>query len=132
MKKLFLILTVTLLVGCANLQGPANFDNNEYGLINKIYTLSEVYKLGCADKEQTKRNFTSLAELSMELVNYSADIPFNTDTLNMVIPLNKMVSDANISFATKDHTIAFCKLKLDNIGTSSGIIKGVVAKRRRV
>lgn len=131
MKNLLLILSTTLLLGCSTLQGPANFDNNEYGLVNRIYTLSEVYKLGCADKEQTKRNFTTLAEVSMELVNYSADIPFNTDTLNMVVPLNKMVSDANIKFATEDHTIAYCKLKLDNIETSSGIIKKVVAKRRK-
>jgi hypothetical protein len=131
MKKLLIALTTALLFGCAGLEGPANFDNNEYSLINRIYTLSEVYKLDCADKERTKRNFGTLAELSMELVNYSADIPFNTDTLKMVVPLNKMVSDANIKFVTEDHTIAYCKLKLDNIETTSGIIKKVVAKRRK-
>lgn len=130
MKKLILSLVV-FLAGCASLQGPANFDNNEYALINRIYTLADVYKLGCNDPEKTKRNFDKLAELSLELVNYSTDIPNNLDTVNLVVPLNKMVSDADVKFNQEVHSVTYCKLKLDNINTSAGIIKEAVAKRRR-
>ena len=129
MKKFILILAF-ILGGCAAPSGPANFDNNEYSLINRIYTLSEVYKIDCTDLEKTKSNFSTLAEISMELVNYSIDIPNNIDTVKLVVPLNKMVSDASIKFKTEIHTMAYCKLKLDNIETASGIIKAVVAKRR--
>lgn len=130
MKNLILSTTL-ILCGCASIQGPANFDNNEYALINKIYTLSEVYKIQCGDSLQTKQNFNNLTELSMELVNYSADIPNNSDTVKLEIPLNKMISDANLAFTPQGHSITYCKLKLDNIETASGIIKHVVAERRR-
>lgn len=127
-----LILTpILFLCGCAAIQGPANFDNNEYSLINKIYTLSEVYKVQCADSLQTKQNFNHLTELSMELVNYSVDIPDNSDTIKLTIPLNKMISDANLAFTPQGHSITYCKLKLDNIETAAEIIKHAVAQRRR-
>lgn len=130
MKRLILIATL-LLAGCASINGPANFDNYEYALINRIYTLSQVYKMSCGDGELTKTNFNNLAQISLELVNYSTDIPNNLDTVNMVVPLNKMVSDADIKFTTEKTSMAFCKLKLDNIETSAGIVKQSVAKRRR-
>lgn len=132
MKKIILILAAWMLSSCALLEGPANFDNNEYALVNRIYTLSEVYKIDCADPEKTKANFSTLSELSMELVNYSTDIPNNLDTVEMVVPLNKMISDANIKFKTEQHGPTYCKLKLDNIETSAGIVKGAIAKRRRI
>jgi hypothetical protein len=132
MKKFILIIAI-ILCGCSSMggNGPANFDNNEYALINKIYTLSEAYKIGCGDREINNKNFSNLSELSLELVNYSTDIPNNVDTINLVMPLNKMISDANIIFKTENHNILYCKLKLDNIETAAGIVKSAVAKRRR-
>jgi len=130
MKKLILILAI-FLSACGTISGPANFDNNEYALVNRIYTLADVYKLGCNDPEKTKRNFDKLAELSMELLNYSSDLPNNLDTVKLVNPLNKMISDADIKFNQEAHTVTYCKLKLDNINTSAGIVKEAIAKRRR-
>ena len=130
MKKFAAIITL-FLCGCATIQGPANFDNNEYALINKIFTLSEVYKLDCGDSVQTKSNFNQLSELSMELVNYSADIPNNLDTVKLGIPLNKMISDASLKFTPHGYSIMYCKLKLDDIETAAGIIKHAIAERRR-
>lgn len=129
MKK-FIICLAVLLVGCAALEGPANFDNNEYEIINKIYTLAETFKIGCTDIDATKLNFEKLSELSLELINYSTDIPRNSDTVNLEIPLNKMISDANIKIKTESHSTAYCKLKLDNIETTAGIIKHAMAERR--
>jgi hypothetical protein len=131
MKRLILI-AVLFLCSCALFKGPAPFDNNEYALINRIYTLSEVYKIDCGNVEKTKANFSNLAEISMELVNYSSDIPNNLDTVNLVIPLHKMISGADVKFRTETHGIVYCKLKLDNIETSAGIVKAVVAKRKRI
>lgn len=131
MKRLILI-AVLFLCSCALFKGPAPFDNNEYALINRIYTLSEVYKIDCGNVEKTKANFSNLAEISMELVNYSSDVPNNLDTVNLVIPLHKMISDADVKFKTETHGIVYCKLKLDNIETSAGIVKAVVAKRKRI
>ena len=51
MKRLFVFMTALLLVGCSTLNGPANFDSYEYALLNKVYTMAEVYKLGCSDPE---------------------------------------------------------------------------------
>lgn len=130
MKKIILIL-VFLISGCTTIMGPANFDNYEYGLINKIYTLSEIYKINCADSNRTKLNFDNLSVISMELVNYSTDIPNNEGTIKLVIPLYKMISSADIKMNTENHSITYCKLKLDNIETTSGIIKHAVAERRR-
>jgi hypothetical protein len=129
MKKYIICLAI-LLGGCSTLIGPADFDNNEYGLANRIFTLSEIYKVGCSDPEKTKKNFDSLAEISLELVNYSADIPNNQDTVKLIAPMHKMITEADIKFNTEGHTATYCKLKLDNIETAAGIVKHAVAQRR--
>jgi hypothetical protein len=127
MKKLWLILVI-FAAGCASL--PADFDNNEYAIANRIFTLAEVYKVGCSDPEKTKLNFTELSTLSLELVNYSADIPNNQDTVKLIAPMHKMISDASVKFNTETHTATYCKLKLDNIELAAGIIKHAIAQRR--
>jgi hypothetical protein len=126
----FIILIAIFLIGCSTLDGPANFDNNEYGLVNRLFTLSEVYKINCSDSEQTKKNFDTLAEISLELENYSSDIPDNQDTVALIAPMHKMITDADIKFNTEGHTATYCKLKLDNIETAAGIVKHAVAQRR--
>lgn len=127
MRELFLIL-VMLVAGCASL--PADFDNNEYALANRIFTLAEVHKVGCGDAQKTKQNFNELATLSLELVNYSADIPNNNDTVKLVAPMHKMISEASVKFSTESHTATYCKLKLDNIELAAGIVKHAIAQRR--
>lgn len=127
MRRLFLIL-VMLVAGCTSL--PADFDNNEYALANRIFTLAEVYKVGCGDAAKTKQNFTELSTLSVELVNYSADIPNNQDTVKLIAPMHKMISDASVKFNTESHTATYCKLKLDNIELAAGIVKHAIAQRR--
>ena len=129
MKKIILALVI-FISGCSVLNGPANFDNNEYGLASRIFTLSEVYKIGCADADKTKKNFDELAFLSMELINYSDDIPNNQDTVALIAPMHKMITEADIKFNTEGHTATYCKLKLDNIELAAGIVKHAIAQSR--
>ena len=126
----FIIVIALFLAGCSTLEGPADFDNNEYGLANRLFTLAEVYKVDCSNPDKTKKNFDTLAEISLELVNYSADIPNNQDTVALIAPMHKMISEADIKFNTEGHTATYCKLKLDNIETAAGIVKHAVAQRR--
>lgn len=130
MKKLIISLAI-ILAGCSTLVGPADFDNNEYGLANRIFTLSEVYKVDCTNSEKTKKNFDTLAEISLELVNYSANIPNNQDTVKLIVPMHKMITEADIKFNTEGHTATYCKLKLDNIELAAGIVKQAIAQRRK-
>lgn len=130
MKKLYIILVI-MLSGCSLFpQKVAKFDNIEYSLANKIYTLTGSFKAGCNDPSQTKINFNLLAATSIELMNYSTDIPNNVDATNIVSQLSKTITDASAKFNSDQHSVSYCTLKLTDITISAGIAKNAIAQKR--
>ena len=78
MKKLIISCTFVLLSGCS--LWMAGFDNNEYGLVNKIRTISSL-------KQCDEYSVRVIYANSLELKNYSQYIPRNKISIGLDITL---------------------------------------------
>mgnify|MGYP003334138034 FL=1 len=119
MKKLSL-LTVIFLSGCSLLM--ANFDNNEYGLINKVRTIAE---LGKCDEYTVKVLYLD----ALEFKNYSQYIPMNKATIDLSEKLFTLVDELRLK--QQPISPAYCQLKLNIIGKSAEEIQRVVGSKPR-
>jgi PBP1b-binding outer membrane lipoprotein LpoB len=118
MKKLILI-SLLLLNGCALLMAP--YDNNEYALVNKIRTTSQ---LG----ECTKTNIDSMYFTALELKNYSELLPKNDQTIVLTKDLFTLLDEMH---QRKDFGDVYCKAKLNIIEISSEKIQRVIGNKPR-
>jgi len=119
MKKLLLIAFV-FLTGCS--LWMANFDNNEYGLINKIRTISEV---GKCDEYTVKVLYMD----TLEFKNYAQYIPRNQRTIELSEKIYSLVDELRL----KQQPISpvYCQLKLNIIDKSAEEIQRVVGSKPR-
>ena len=119
MKRIILSL-VALLSGCSILF-VAHYDNNEYGLVNKVRTDAEL-------KNCTKEGVQVLYQDALELKNYSQFLPYNDVTVKMNNDLFTLVDELH----QKD-TInpTYCGLKLNSISKSAEAIQKVIGGEPR-
>jgi hypothetical protein len=119
MKKLMLCL-ISLLSGCSILF-VAHYDNNEYGLVNKIRTDAEL-------KNCTKEGVQVLYQDTLELKNYSQYLPYNDVTVKMSNDLFTLVDELH----QKDTiNLTYCGLKLNTISKSAEQIQKVIGGEPR-
>jgi hypothetical protein len=111
---------VALLSGCS-IFFVAHYDNNEYGLVNKVRTDAEL-------KNCTKEGVQVLYQDALELKNYSQHLPYNDVSVNMADGLFKLVDELH----QKD-TInpTYCGLKLNSISKSAEEIQKVIGGEPR-
>ena len=119
MKRLILVL-VALLSGCSILL-VAHYDNNEYGLVNKVRTDAQL-------KNCTKDGVQVLYQDALELKNYSQYLKYNDLTIEMNNNLFTLVDELH----QKD-TInpTYCNLKLNSISKSAEVIQKVIGGEPR-
>ena len=119
MKKLILSI-VALLSGCSILF-VAHYDNNEYGLVNKVRTDAEL-------KNCTKEGIQVLYQDALELKNYSQHLPYNDVTIKMSNDLFTIVDELH-----QKETInpTYCGLKLNSISKSAEAIQKVIGGEPR-
>jgi len=81
LKLLIASSVIVLLPGCAlwDAYFMAKFDTLEYGLTNKIRTLSELAAEDCKNPEISRENFEGIYFTSIELRNFTQYIPNNVD-----------------------------------------------------
>ena len=124
MKKTILVLSIVLsLSGCAMVSNifMAPYDTNEYALVNKVRTTSE---LGDCDKESV----TQLYVTALELKNFREYLPRNTKTIDMNNTLFDIVKEL---YKRENPSSAYCKAKLNIISTSAEMIQNTIGKRPR-
>jgi len=112
-----LISLTSLLAGCSIL--VANYDSNEYGLINKIRTYAELY-------DCSKSNVDNLYELSVELKNFSQYLPRNDASFNLTTKLNTLIFQLHNKNNPNE---VYCKEKLNNIVSSAEEIQRVIGRK---
>lgn len=137
MNKLKLLLISSLFVtlsGCAAWDAyfMAGYDNNEYGLVNKVRTLSEVAIEDCGDQDKTKMNVSKIYSYSVELRNFTQYIPDNVDANKLSVNLVELSKQLKDHYAKNSNVSeAFCKLKLQQIGRSTEAAQKVIGRKPR-
>ena len=116
MKKSLLI-AVVLLSGCS--LWMANYDTNEYALVNRVRTLAQTGD--CGKREE-------LYITALELKNFSQYIPRNQASIDLNSKLYDMVEDLH---KRDNPSPVFCKLKLDNITKTAETIQQVTGSKPR-
>jgi len=123
MKKL-LVFLVILLSGCSSIQSAlfvAHYDNNEYGLVNKVRTDALLKK---CDKD----GIQVMYEDALQLKNYSQYLPHNDVTIKMNSDLFTLVDELH----QKDtFSSAYCALKLNTISKSAERIQQAIGGEPR-
>ena len=116
MKKSLLIV-VALLSGCS--LWMANYDTNEYSLVNKVRTIASTGD--CSKREE-------LYLTTLELKNFSQYIPRNQASIGLNDNLFTMVDDLH---KKENPSAVFCKLKLENITKTAETIQQVTGSKPR-
>jgi hypothetical protein len=110
----------------------ANYDNNEYGLVNKIRTTSELAIEDCGNYDRTKYNVYRIYAHAVELRNFTQYIPDNEDANklgNNLVDLSKQLKEHYAKNTNVSE--AFCKLKLQQIGRSTEVAQKVIGRKPR-
>ena len=134
LKLLIASSVVVTLSGCSLIDAylMANYDNNEYGLVNKVRTISEISVEDCKDYDKTKLNISKIYGYSVELKNFSQHIPDNPEAAklgNNLVELSKQLKEHYAKNSNVSE--AFCKLKLQQISRSSEVAQKVIGRKPR-
>jgi hypothetical protein len=123
MKKLLVILSVSLITGCSTLQDlwVANYDTNEYALVNKIRTIAQTSKI--CDESTVKNLYLT----TVELKNFSQYLPRNRQSNELNADLLRLVME----LYDKEPPIgsAYCKAKLNIIEKTAERIQQVTGSK---
>lgn len=110
----------------------APYDNNEYGIVNKIRTTAQLSKKDCTDKSVMKNNSESIFYSASELKNFSQYLPKNDQTLKPVLQLYTMAEELHKRYQAEGNVSkTYCELKLTSIEESSEMIQKAIGKRPR-
>lgn len=137
MNRLKLLIASSVFVflpGCAlwDAYFMANYDNLEYGLVNKIRTLSELAAEDCKNPEISRENFEGIYYTSVELRNFTQYIPNNVDAnklANNLVELSKQGREMYVK--SNSVSEAFCRVKLQQIGRSAEAAQKVIGSKPR-
>jgi len=138
MRIFIAAISFVLLSGCTVIQPfidkftIAQFDENEYALVNKIRTVAALAGQRCDDQLTSKLYAKSLYHYGIELKNYSQYIPKNEQTKKPVELLYKMTVDVNDRY-NKQETVSktYCELKYKSIQQSAEMIQKAIGNRPR-
>lgn len=129
------LLLTTSLSGCAiawtlwDAYSLAPYDTNEYALVNKIRTQSEVAVNDCKDQTKSQTNFDTIYNFSLELKNFSQYIPKNKDTQKLTVNLYDLSKQGKEAYGKGNVSEVFCKLKLQQVNRTAETIQTLVGKR---
>lgn len=136
MNRLKLLLAssiVALLPGCALYDAyfMAGYDNQEYGLINKIRSKSEVSIADCNDVAKSRVNFNDIYSVSVEFRNFAQYIPNNKETIKLSGGITELAKQGKDMYSKQDVSQAFCELKLKQIVRTTEKAQQVIGNKPR-
>ena len=124
MKKILLVCAFFALTGCSTLENlwVASYDTNEYLLVNKIRTISQLKK---CDEFSVNILYSS----TLELKNFSQYLPRNKQSIELNEDLFKIVDELH----NKPQPISavYCQAKLNIIERSAERIQQVTGSKPR-
>lgn len=137
-KLLLLSSILVLLPGCAvydkllDTYFMAGYDTNEYYIITKIRTESEIAQQYCADREKANHTFDKIYAESKVFFNFTENLPRNTNAHELAKNLMALVTQGKNQYVDND-TVSqgFCKLKLQQINRTAESIQKVTGSKAR-
>jgi len=134
MKRLLTaVLLASSLSGCAIYDAyfMARYDNNEYGLINKIRTEANLGAAKCG-KPEVVDVVNHLYYTTVEFRNYGQSIPHNEETIKMGNELAEIVKEFRDRYqGTEPVSMFYCTTKFSTIERNAVNIQNVVGKKPR-
>jgi hypothetical protein len=132
MKKLLLILAVTLLPGCALMDAYLmKYDTNEYRVISEIRAEAHDYKSACANDLLSTTNSIAMANKTQFFVFYAQYIPHNEPVKNASIELNKIAQGLKEQYTKGKVSPMFCKIKYETIEKSAESMQKTIGDKPR-
>jgi hypothetical protein len=134
MKRLFVILTVLALNGCALYDAYmlTGYDSNEYRIITEIRTDAYNYKQQCANQLMSESNAIIMSDKTQLFEFYSEQIPTNDNGVRASKNLNAIAQGLKTQYQNNPAVSPlFCKLKFASIENSAAVIQHVVGRRPR-
>lgn len=133
MKKLAILLAVSLLNGCAlwNAYMMSGFDPNEYMLITQIRVDSQTYKTQCSNAILAETNAASIAAKTNLFEKYSEKIPYNENSYNASKSLNEIAQGLAKAYEKGNVSSLFCKLKYGSIENSATVMQSIIGNKPR-
>lgn len=134
MKKLFLILLLLALGGCAVIDSflMTKYDPNEYQLITTVRLQAQQAKEQCSDAAVSKTNATRITSDTQMFMLYSEHIPRNKDMVSASKSLHEIAKGLSDQYAKSDKVSpAFCRIKFQNVEASADKIQTVISGRPR-
>ena len=134
MKRLLAVFLLTqALSGCALYDAyfMARFDNNEYGLINRIRTEANLGASKCG-KPEVKEVVDRMWYSAVEFRNYSQSIPHNEEATKMGSELAEIVKGLSDRYhGTEPVSMMYCTTKFSAIERNAVNIQNVIGKKPR-
>ena len=134
LKLLIASSIVAFLPGCAlwDAYFMANYDNIEYGLTNKVRSLSELAIDDYKDHQISKENFEGIYFTTIELRNFTQYIPNNVDANKLASNLVELSKQGREMYAKSNSVSeAFCRIKLQQINRSAEMAQKVIGSKPR-
>jgi hypothetical protein len=133
MKKILILLTASLLSGCAVIDAYLmKYDPNEYQQIANIRTSASLAKAQCDDFQTSKNNANRIADKTYAFVQFAQYVPRNEPVKKASIDLDKIAQGLKEQYNKSDKVSAtFCKIKFGNIESSAEIIQKTVGDKPR-
>jgi hypothetical protein len=130
MKRLILFLCI-LLSNCSlyNAYFMAEFDNNEYKLINSIRTQANLGTSKCGSSEFVS-TVDSIYYTTVEFRNYSQYIPHNEETIRLSSELSEMAKGFYDRAHSKEPvSMLYCTTKFGSLEKNAILVQNVVGKK---
>jgi hypothetical protein len=133
MKKIFILLTASMLSGCALIDAYLmQYDPNEYQQIANIRTSASLAKLKCDDFQESKKNASIIADKTFAFVQFAQYVPRNEPVKKASVELDKIAQGLKDQYQKSDKVSAtFCKIKFGNIESSAEMIQRTVGDKPR-
>lgn len=128
MKKLFLILSAALIVGCSTIS--LSYDPVEYDRMVEISMTSEDVLKSCGDKVALEKSVKRLDMQITHMYKHSKFIHHNTELHEIVSRLNKGSSDFSKLVQKGPVNLDFCKLQGEFFISSTERTLEAIGKRR--
>jgi hypothetical protein len=132
MKKLILTVSVALLSGCSLLDAYLmKYDPIEYQQIADIRTSAFFAKSTCDNSEQSKLQADIVAKKTYAFKNYVEYTPHNLQVIASAGELDKMSQGLIAQYQKGPVSVAFCKIKFDNIEKSAETMQKTIGAKPR-